>query len=307
MKAISISLVLMLVLLACSSSNNTQPHPTMQVIVSPTPTPAPSITPTPIPTLFTTAEALCQAATADSLSTTSAPAAPILVVFEGHVQYGDAYHFRWENGVFSSTPNRNYDPALLPAEAVQSLACVRESTVQMATYSDGSLGFRRVWDIVFLAFPDGTPLMSVQLEGDDPSGLVIMMEGSTPSPQNVTGAAPVLQLRDWLFDSVVTSSTTAPTATHSLTATLVDSTDNAGCSVQVAFTGDGLQARLHSSGGFTATLGSGAAVVVQEAGLADTDRYAVYLVDASGAVVSRTLFFRFDDLCANQQMRVTAD
>jgi WD40 repeat protein len=158
------------------------PTPTHTPTSTPTPTRTPTPTPTPPPhpeTLLPTAGPLCSTAFQSRVGT-GTPLHPVLCLSDTTwIARG------WEIINFLPHTTRS-------ALEVKTLVCIRESRVQVGTYTDGKPGYRVVWDVRLVSWPDGTVIGAEQFTGGHPPH-------QRRSVEPAYGLRPENSLKRWLF------------------------------------------------------------------------------------------------------------
>ena len=171
------------------------PQPTATVTPSQTPTlpPTPTATFTPADTATSTpdpaglmdeAAPLCQAAF-ESAVQAATPSKPFLILARG--SDADAEWTRlqlYQHGLEAASADR-----------VSTLVCIRQTTIQMTTYTDGQPGYRQDWDVRLVSWPQGVPIAEVSLRGGNPPDVKFGSDAAY-------GASPSTQLFEWLLETL---------------------------------------------------------------------------------------------------------
>jgi hypothetical protein len=180
--------VIGLILVACAP----QATPAAPTLVAETPASMPTGAPT-TPALAVIppgAESLCEAAFSSPVTEGSA-SIPVRTLVNKE----------YEGAGWDRDPNTMVIPHDEPRQAsqVHSLVCIRENRVQEATYPDGEVGYRVVWNARLVAYPDGEVRGAQDFEGGPPPDAERweMMKAYFPPP--AYGERPEGSLLEWLF------------------------------------------------------------------------------------------------------------
>jgi len=177
-----------LILAACAPKATPTPLTLMEASPTPKPT-APPTTPS-LTLIPPEAVSLCEAAFSSPLTTGSA-LTPVRTLVNKEYE-GERWDF---------DPNIMVIPHSEPLEAseVHTLVCIRESRVQEVTYPDGETGYRVVWDVRLVLYPDGDVIGAEKFEGDEPPDAERweVMKEFFPGP--AYGERPEGSLLEWVF------------------------------------------------------------------------------------------------------------
>lgn len=159
------------------------PVPTATPTPTLTPTPTPTSTPTPIPpqALFHQAIKLCETAFQSPVRGGS-PGPGVLAL---------VYKFEEKTWKIEDLP---HGPEA--AHEVRTIACIKEDREHVANYTPGDIpGYRLIWHVRLVNWPDGEVLAKRTLYGDKPPSVEVYVG---KPPEAVYGAPPTIYFMEWL-------------------------------------------------------------------------------------------------------------